>query len=228
MKCVLCHGGVKNQVTFRELLLGSQAKNHCCETCLNQFKLIDSSIEQRCVYCKKISKEMICEDCQYWKANEMVLESHYVLYEYNEAMSEFMTSYKFQGNRTLAKAFSSDINQVFKRLTYDMVIPIPLSKKRLADRGFHQVEKLLEDARIDYDPILKKRRHTRKQSGKTKEERLKTIHSFYINQSDQDIIHQKTIILVDDVYTTGSTILQAKRYLLSKHAKKVITFSLAR
>ncbi|MCI0129589.1 MULTISPECIES: ComF family protein [Enterococcaceae] len=228
MKCVLCHGVLKNQVTFRELLLGSQIKNHCCDKCHSQFQPINPLLEKRCIYCRKVSRETVCEDCLYWEKNQIILEPHHALYEYNESMSEFMTSYKFQGNRTLAKAFSSDINQVFKQLTYDMVIPIPLSKKRLADRGFHQVETLLEDAYVDYESILKKRRHTRKQSGKTKEERLKTIHPFYLNQSDQDIIYQKTIILVDDVYTTGSTILQAKRYLLSKHAKKVITFSLAR
>jgi len=228
MKCVLCDGTLKNQVTFRELLLGSEVKNHCCDKCHSQFQPINPLFEKRCVYCQKLSQETICGDCQYWETKDMILEPHHVLYEYNEAMSEFMSHYKFQGNRALAKAFSDDIHEVFKELTYDIVVPIPLSKKRLSNRGFHQVEQLLEDACIPYVPILKKRKHTRKQSEKTKEERLKTIHPFYIEPSDYPTITQKRIVLVDDIYTTGSTILQAKRYLLSKHAKKVITFTLAR
>lgn len=229
MTCVLCGRDIIRQMSLKKLLFGDMTTSiACCESCKDKFTPIETRQRGQCQYCYGESKTKVCTDCQYWQAQGMVLEPHIALFEYDDTMSDFMSQYKFQGNQSLAAVFSEDIKNRLSELSYDVVIPMPLSKKRYSDRGFNQVALLLDEAKIDYQLILKKPKHHKKQSAKSRHDRLKTSMSFNISKKDTHSVDGKVIVLVDDVYTTGNTMMQAKRYLMDKKAKKVITFSLAR
>lgn len=229
MTCLLCGRDIIRQMSLKELLFGDMRTSIvCCESCKDKFTPIEVKQSGQCHYCLSESKTNICSDCRHWQAQGMVLEPHIALFEYDDTMSDFMSQYKFQGNQSLAAVFSEDIKNRLSELSYDVVIPMPLSKKRYSDRGFNQVALLLDEAKIDYQLILKKPKHHKKQSAKSRHDRLKTSMSFNISKKDTHSVDGKVIVLVDDVYTTGNTMMQAKRYLMDKKAKKVITFSLAR
>ena len=229
MTCLICGRSQHQSISLNDLLFGKKLKTKvCCQTCKGKFVTIDIESSKRCKYCLKHSERDVCHDCLYWQSNNMLVETHQALFEYNEAMSEYMSDYKFKGRKELAKVFSEELHSEIKKISHDRLIPMPLSKKRLKDRGFHQIELLLNEAGISYDSLLKKKQHTRKQSSKSKRERLKATHHFYVPTKDAKKIKGQVILLVDDVYTTGSTMLHAKRYLLALGAKKVITFTLSR
>lgn len=229
MTCLLCERDIIKQLSLKELLFGDLTTSKvCCQSCKDSFSPIVKKPSGQCRYCMGESKTEVCVDCQHWQAQGMVVEKHIALFHYDDTMSEFMSQYKFQGNQSLSTVFSEDIRKSFNALSYDLVIPMPLSKKRYSERGFNQVTLLLDEAKIDYQLILKKSKHHKKQSAKSRNDRLKTNMSFKISKKDTHVVDGKVIVLVDDVYTTGNTMMQAKRYLLSKHAKKVITLSLAR
>lgn len=92
----------------------------------------------------------------------------------------------------------------------DVVVPVPLHKKRLKERGYNQVEKFgIEIARnlqADYvDSVLKKKSYNKKQSKHGKLNRwINTVETFEIQ--NESLLIGKHILLVDDIITTGATI----------------------
>lgn len=108
-----------------------------------------------------------------------------------------------------------------------IIIPVPLSKKRLRERGFNQAEliarHLAEKMSVKMSSsILEKIKHTESQvkAGK-REKRLKNLEGSFL-VSKPELIKGKNIILIDDVSTTGATLFEAGRVLKKSGAKAVI------
>lgn len=128
------------------------------------------------------------------------------------------------GDYCLRKIFQQDIKNNLKPFLKKgyTIVSVPLSEERLAERGFNQVEGLIEG--IPYRDIFEKR-DIEKQSSKTREERLSQDNAFYLKEG---INLPDKIIIVDDIYTTGSTLYQMVQLLEGIGIKEVLTFSLAR
>ena len=99
---------------------------------------------------------------------------------------------------------------------------IPLSPERLLERGFNQVEGLVEATGFSFKDILGKREESAS-SSKSRLERLATEIPFFIKDG---ISFPKKILLIDDIYTTGATVNRVKRLLEEAGALEVKTFPL--
>ncbi len=129
-------------------------------------------------------------------------------------------------------ALISDIS-VFNSDAEFVLIPIPITNLKRAERGYNQSEYLVRSIiQNDTEHILlyapqwlTKIKETHSQShSQTKEERMiNLLDSFEANSQ----VENKFIILVDDVVTTGSTLLEAKKTLLEKGAKDIFAFTIA-
>lgn len=219
-KCLLCQESIHSRQTFSEIFFIQKQEGDICKICQNSFQKISP---QHCSRCFKEGAKDVCQDCLYWEQHEHVI-AHESLYQYNEAMAQFFSQYKFQGDYLLRKVFRKDLNQYFKKWSDYTVVPIPISSERMAERGFNQVTGLLEAAGIPYLELLEKQ-ETQKQSEKTRQERLQLEQPFSIKEN-RDLPDK--ILLVDDIYTTGATIMLAKEILMKKCKKEIKTFSLAR
>lgn len=122
-----------------------------------------------------------------------------------------------------------------ENFTDPLLLPIPLSKKRSAKRGFNQSELIAEkmshrDAEKHFivrTDVLYKIRDTKNQTSiKDKKERQKNLQGCFAVK-DIALVKNRNIILIDDVVTTGSTLLEAKKTLLDAGARKVIAFAIA-
>jgi ComF family protein len=114
----------------------------------------------------------------------------------------------------------------------DAVLPVPLHKKRLRERGFNQ-SLLLARAlgrkygiAVDFS-LLKRRKFTLTQTGLTRQEREKNIKGAFETARPGQIA-DKNLILVDDVYTTGATVNECARILKHSGAADVAVVTLAR
>ncbi|MBJ8325678.1 ComF family protein [Streptococcus pacificus] len=220
MNCLLCGQQMVESFKISEIMLLQKETPTVCNDCLSQFTKIPDC---HCPLCFKEGSSEICDDCHYWE-KKGVKPSHQSLYLYNDAMKNFFSQYKFEGDYLLRKVFSRDIKNFFKNYKNYTIVPIPTTEKRFSQRQFNQVIGLLDAAKIAYQDILIKNESIA-QSKKTKIERLSTTDLFKLKSK---VKTAKNILLVDDIYTTGATIASVQKLLYQNGVRKVISFSLAR
>ena len=113
----------------------------------------------------------------------------------------------------------------------DFLVPVPLHRKRLRERGFNQAlllaKELSRRTEIPYQGrMLQKRKATPPQVQLNGGEREKGIKgAFHI--TDREGVEGKTILLIDDVYTTGATVNECSKVLIRGGAKRVDVLTLA-
>lgn len=226
MRCQLCGNAIRTLLSLKELICFLPVeKISVCQGCQAKFEKADGKAS--CRICKKSGHIGVCPECSAWqKKYPLYPLKHECLYYYNDWMAEWLEKFKFKGDFQLARCFQQELKIFLKQQNYEMIVPIPLSKERQQARGFNQVEALLYFADIQYADILEKRLDTLPQSSKTRQERLDMPQIFSLKSGQS--VFQKKVLLVDDVYTTGRTLLHGVDCLYLSGAKLVHTFSLAR
>ena len=220
MKCLLCGQTMKAILTFSSLLLLKNDDSCLCSDCDSTFERIGGEC---CPNCMKTGLSTKCQDCQFW-CKEGIEVSHRAIFTYNQAMKDFFSRYKFDGDFLLRKVFDSVLSAELRKYKEYQFVVIPLSRDRYSDRGFNQVEGLVEASGFSYLDVLEKREE-RASSSKNRSERLATELPFFMKS---EVSVPKKILLIDDIYTTGSTVNRVKRMLEEAGAEDVKTFSLVR
>lgn len=162
-----------------------------------------------------------CEQC-FQRIEQQQEEGVISLFHYNEAMKDYLHRYKFLHDVLLAKAFNKVLHEQLKKETR-LIIPIPMHHKNLQLRTFAHIDELLKAANISFTHHLTKLSNEQ-QSLKTREERLQTPQLFEV--INPAAIKDKNLLVVDDIYTTGTTLNHAKKALLEAGAKTVDGFTL--
>ncbi|MGE6754528.1 ComF family protein [Rossellomorea sp. NPDC071047] len=228
--CLNCLNELVEMMSWRGLFF--KEPQFLCEECNKQLVKIEG---KRCLGCSRSLDDLapqlimseVCLDCHRWEeAPEWrgALHQNFSLYRYNDFLKGYLAKYKYRGDYVLAKAFSHTIKTYLTKMEYDLVIPIPLSDERLYERGFNQSIALLEEAEVRPSNILT-RSHSEKQSKKTRSERLQQKQVFQLVKSD---LNDTSILLFDDIYTTGTTLRQAAKLLREAGAAEVSSLTLAR
>ena len=218
--CLLCESLLDEKLTFCDLLTLKKPKAKACDACFEKFQLISA---QHCPKCYREGTCEVCMDCQVWieKGKEVCHKSCFV---YNEAMKDFFSQYKFQGDYALYSVFTEILQKELKAYSDYTLVPIPVSSEKYQKRGFNQVTALLEGTKLPFREILEKY-DTIAQSSKTRKERLQSQQCFKVKDNIQLPLK---ILLIDDIYTTGATLQLAKEILVEAGVKEIMTFSLAR
>lgn len=232
--CLLCDQVLNKRLTWTTLLF-PQEKSVLCEKCEEKFQLIQGDI---CEVCGRMLDKMEgkyregerCLDCVKWEENEEwkgLLQQNRSLYVYNDWMKEVVASYKFRGDHQLAEIFRRKWQKKYRMYykPYEVIVPIPLSAERLYERGFNQSAVLAQLLQKPVHDIMA-RHHHEKQSKKTKQERLKTGQLFFLKEKIN--LHGKKVLLIDDIYTTGTTLRYAAKALKEAGAEVVSSLTLVR
>lgn len=220
MKCLLCDKDFKTEQTFTSLLSFKKEEELVCESCLLSFESIG---DNHCPSCYKKDASMNCQDCQFWCKQGVKVE-HVALFSYNNAMKEYFSRYKFDGDYLLRKVFSKILQKELKKYKGYQIVIVPLSEQRFKSRGFNQVEGLIKETGLSYLDILVKN-EVQASSSKNRVDRLLTEFPFFLKDG---VKFPKKILLFDDIYTTGTTLNRLKNMLLEAGCQNIKTFSLAR
>lgn len=152
---------------------------------------------------------------------------------FDSPVQDALHAIKYRRNIGLADAIAVDLAEFAHSLNWraEVLIPIPLGKARLQERGYNQValvaRPLAYELGISYAPHgVRKVRETRSQVGLTAAERRENVRAAY--QADPSEVKRKSILLMDDVATTGSTISACADALLSAGASEVYALTIAR
>ena len=116
--------------------------------------------------------------------------------------------------------------------TYDIILPVPISKKRYNQRGYNQTELIAREIskRANIELVtncLYKEKNNVPQSTLNKEDRIENVKNAYIIKNSK-IIKDKRVIIFDDIYTTGSTVNECSKLLKQNNVKKILVMTIAK
>ncbi|MBL8031166.1 MAG: ComF family protein [Candidatus Doudnabacteria bacterium] len=115
--------------------------------------------------------------------------------------------------------------------TQTLITPLPLHRYRQRWRGFNQAailaRRMATDLKVPYAEVLLRHRQTKTQKDLQKADRLTNVANCFSLATQADV-HKKTVLLVDDVTTSGSTLSEAAKILKQHGTSQVIGITLAR
>jgi ComF family protein len=169
----------------------------------------------------------------------------FVLFDYqNKIVRLIVKSIKYKNNASLRKRIALYLYEEIIDISSEIVlfegappllVPMPMSKIEKRKRGFNQCEELVREIKklggdnveVSYN-TLKKVRETERQTTLSREQRLENLkNSLSVPENNLPEIKNRVIIVLDDVYTTGASLLEARRALLEAGAKRVVGLFIA-
>ena len=157
-------------------------------------------------------------------------------YEETSPIGRLVRAYKY--------GYASEIAAVFRKFIvrfaaerglwlegFAVIVPVPLHPRRLAERGFNQALALAamlgETLGRPVADALARSRYTKPQARLSKEERHKNVADVFVGRH-REAVTGRRVLLVDDIYSTGSTLVAAAKALRSAGAADIVGFTLAR
>ncbi len=202
-----------------------------CQKCKSKIIHIKSPT---CPYCKRLTKiGQVCPRCRKKSnLNGVIIAAYYE----DGPLKEAIHTFKYDGVFDLKKDLGEILVESLKKRnikTNFVVISVPLHKYRLAQRGYNQAELLasLLAKSFNYKIIknkLKRNKNKAPQITLSKKDRIENVKGIFGWIGDNKEIKNKKIILVDDVFTTGSTLEECARVLRSNGAREVWGLVLAK
>ncbi|MEK7572618.1 MAG: ComF family protein [Patescibacteria group bacterium] len=209
-----------------------------------------------CIGCGK-NNEDLCIKCMssFPEAERESLEWVFPMYDYRHpSVKKAIGFLKYKGKKGFAKIFAeimygriieelSDLT-VFNNFQKPILVPIPLSKKRIRERGFNQATLICAElmkldknkpARLGHSSgnftlekniLIKVKNGEHQARIENRQKRLKNIIGSFSVKNPEGV-KNRNIILIDDVTTTGATLNEAKKTLRKAGAKKIIAFTIA-
>lgn len=202
---------------------------------------------KQCVFCDFYFKKpdcvwhnsflCICRDC--WQEINGLTVRHIIdtppplsrvipCFYYTGKVRKAIHNQKFNDNPAYSSAFSfiveQRLNEIYDLYRFDAVVTLPLSKKRMTERGYNQSEFIADTAeRVlgipKHNEYLTRIKNTERQSSLSRYERILNIRGAY---EVSDKVKDKNILLADDIYTSGSTMFEVARTMRAAGAKTIM------
>jgi competence protein ComFC len=206
----------------------NQPGTRWCPGCQNKVVQPKENICQRCGNFLHNNKS--CPNCTINPPSYKILRSWG---EYNGPLREAIHSLKYNRNIGLAEALSTHLVELLKELEWpvDLVIPVPLGTQRMRERGYNQASLLAYPlalaCKIPYSgKALQRSRETPTQVGLTALQRIENVADAF--KAKRSIVSMKSVLVIDDVTTTGATQNSCAQALLNAGAFCVYGLTLAR
>lgn len=210
-----------------------------CSACSSRLRPIE---EPRCKKCSKpidSEEKEFCHDCE---SKRYHYTNGFSLWIYDECMKKSIADYKYHGRREYGDFYVQELVKKFREdiimIAPDVLIPVPIHKSKLLQRGYNQADILAQGIgkRLSIpvlSHLLLRDKKTLPQKQLNDKERLKNLEkAFTFDQKEHMRYHHSihSAILVDDIYTTGSTIEACTNILIKNGINKVyfITISIGK
>ena len=200
-----------------------------------------------CGICDRLCNEDLCKRCEtkLKKISKIKIDyylnknfkKHLYIFKYEGIIKEKLIHFKFNEKTYIYKSIIKFIIKNKKICgflkKYDIIVPVPIHKKRKLERGFNQsalfAKKIANNfENLKYiDDVLIKKVNNKPQSTKNKNGRENNVIGVYSLQNAHKITNKK-VLLLDDIYTTGSTVNECSKVLMEANPKVVDVITIAK
>ena len=245
--CMYCQTEIEREIQWLDIFSFNDvcSNDGLCVHCQKLFKPYYFT-DKQCVACGRplletstynkayiINGLPYCSDCYRWKQQYPQIDIHNVaLLVYDALLSEWFYRYKYIGDCRLGVMMRSYLKIIYEKYREWCWVTLPSNPNTFKDRQFHPTMTLLDCAHIPYQQIFEYVGDGEKQATKGRKERMLLRQPFCMYT---DIPNSMNGILVfDDVYTTGATLMCARLAILDYYQRKndvappVQTLTLAR
>lgn len=211
------------------------SENHLCRFCTKKITPLQSPV---CIKCSRPlppygKKRAVCQDC---RSRRPAYDRGFSLVGYSEPVKQIFHEIKYRNKPWLLGIFSSFLNEFAKHYSlsaYDMMVPVPLDPKHQWSREFNQalilcqmLKKLSKRSPLTIQRVMAKKKKTPPQSQLGRAERLTNLSDAF--EIKKDSVRGKNILLIDDIFTTGSTVHECAKTLKERGASRVDFLTVAR
>lgn len=212
----------------------------CCENIIDStrpYSLCDACVrnlhwanENTCKKCGKILgknyRREFCNDCY---EIEHLFEKGFTCAEYGMYEKLIIRDYKYHGKPYFGDKLAEIMfdRLALEDLSFDLILPIPMHKSKERKRGYNQAALLAKgigrrmEVPFDKNLMLRTKRTKPMNKMSPQERRDNVKDAFTLSREKVKIVKDKTILLVDDIFTTGSTLDECSRLLLNNGARKI-------
>ncbi len=205
---------------------GSAGSRWCVE-CQTQVQILNGTVCDVCGLPQDVSG--VCGVCKADRPRFHALRAWAV---FEDPVRKALHGLKYRRDVALGDALAAHMAHYVRELNWDMdmIIPIPLGRQRLKERGYNQVgmiaKPLAVALNVQFAPnTLVRSKETRSQVGLSKPERRQNVRGAFQAGAE---VKGRNILVLDDVSTTGSTLSSSAEALYASGAKKVYALTVAR
>jgi len=205
-------------------------KVYICEKCRKKLSYIESP---RCLKCGKPVDNAETEFCYDCSRVKHLYSQGLGVWAYTNEIKNSIYQFKYHNKREYGAFYGYEVKNryesIIKSWGADVLVPVPLHKSKLRKRGYNQAEIIaksigrLLDIPVD-SQLLSRKKKTLAQKELNDKDRLKNLENAFI--IGEKVVKYKKVIIVDDIYTTGTTIDACAKILLDAGAAKVYYISL--
>lgn len=194
--------------------------------------ILEKFEEYREGYGKVEEKKIEYTRCKFCENKNFYFDRAISCIEYCDKSKVLVLSLKYYGNTYMSRYIGQVMRDKleFEQLSADYIIPVPLHKKRMRIRGFNQAEKiasyLSKCTNIPIIDCVKRNRNTKRLYALNKFQREKELKNAFEVKVDSEEIIGKRIILVDDIFTTGTTVNEISKKLKIYGVDEIIVLTL--
>ncbi len=215
----------------RQPLLSTEEAGFLCTSCRQREPFFE---EAGCPLCAARPGHSFC--CARGEGNPFSFSGTVALGWYRHDLKECLHRLKYGGRSNLAKPLGQLLGRrVAEEGWQDLaaIVPIPLHPQRLKERGYNQSRLLARPVAVSLalplTDLLVRSKNTAPQTKMNRSERLCNLQgAFHLKMPFPSPLAGKTLLLVDDIFTTGSTLEAASALLMSEGAGKVVNAVVAR
>lgn len=222
ISCILCNKPIKKINTYS-----------LCKDCFKELNFIQDG----CIKCGKpiiyhsLEKLDLC-GCSYCFNKSFYFDKAISCIEYSDISKSMILGFKYKNKTYMAKYISNIMKEKLdlENIKFDYITFVPLHKKRMRKRGFNQSEKIAKElAKMIDIPILDciyRKLNTNRLYNLNRKQRKIELKNAFLVKENINYANGKNILLIDDIFTTGSTVNEISKLLKLNNVNKIFVMTL--